>query len=338
MPELPRLAITLGEPAGIGPELAIRLAQLPLNADLVVIGDGALLRATADSLRASLALVAYDPDTVLNERPANSLRLLEQPLPQRVRAGDLDPRNSATVLDWLALAADGCRDGRFDAVLTLPMHKGVINDAGIAFTGHTEFFADRADAEVLMLLVGDDAAIGPDAHVRVALATTHLPLRAVADAITVDGLVTRLRLLDAGLRRDLGIARPRIAVLGLNPHAGESGHMGREEIEIIDQVMRTLQAEGLDLHGPLPADTAFVPAKRRQFDAYFAMFHDQGLPVLKALGFGGSVNVTLGLPFVRTSVDHGVALDLAGSGRADPGSAIAAAELALAIAQRRIAA
>ena len=338
MPELPRLAITLGEPAGIGPELAVHLARLPLAADLVVIGDGALLRATAKSLGAPLTLVPYDPDTVLNERPANSLRLLEQALPQSVRTGQLDPRNSATVVDWLALAADGCRDGRFDAVLTLPMHKGVINDAGIAFTGHTEFFADRADAEVLMLLVGDDAAIAPDARIRVALATTHLPLRAVADAFTVDGLVTRLRLLDAGLRRDLGIARPRIAVLGLNPHAGESGHMGREEIEIIEPVMRMLRAEGLDLHGPLPADTAFVPAKRRQFDAYFAMFHDQGLPVLKALGFGGAVNVTLGLPFVRTSVDHGVALDLAGSGRAEPGSAIAAAELALAIAQRRIAA
>ncbi len=338
MSELPRLAITLGEPAGIGPELAVQLARFPLAADLIVIGDGDLLRATAQDLAAPLDLSVYDPATVLGERPANSLRLLAHPLPQTVQAGRLDPRNSATVVDWLALAADGCRDGRFDAVLTLPMHKGVINDAGIAFTGHTEFFAGRAGVEVLMLLVGDDTAIAPRASIRVALATTHLPLRAVADAITVAGLGTRLRLLDTGLRRDLGIARPRIAVLGLNPHAGEGGHLGREEIEIIDEVMQALRAEGLDLHGPLPADTAFVPAKRRQFDAYFAMFHDQGLPVLKALGFGGAVNVTLGLPFVRTSVDHGVALDLAGTGRADTGSAVAAAELALAIAQRRIAA
>lgn len=335
MPDLPRLAVTLGEPAGIGPELAVHLATLPLAADLVVIGDGNLLKATAERMAAPLTIHRHDAGDTLTERPPNSVRLCGQSLPQPVIAGRLDPRNSATVVDWLATAADGCRDGHFDAVLTLPVHKGVINDAGIAFTGHTEFFADRASSDVLMLLVGDDAVLGPDARIRVALATTHLPLRQVADTITVDLLCTRLRLLDAGLRRDLGIGQPRIAVLGLNPHAGEGGHMGREEIDVIDQAVLMLRAEGLDLHGPLPADTAFVAGKRSRFDAYFAMFHDQGLPVLKALAFGGGVNVTLGLPFVRTSVDHGVALDLAGTGRADAGSAAAAAELALGMVRAR---
>ncbi|MFA7540502.1 MAG: 4-hydroxythreonine-4-phosphate dehydrogenase PdxA, partial [Lysobacterales bacterium] len=238
-------------------------------------------------------------------------------------------------LSLLDAAMAGAVTREFDAIVTAPVHKGIINDAGIAFTGHTEFFADRAGAQVLMLLAGADPALAPEAGIRVALASTHLPLRAVADAINADTLTASLRLLDAGLRGDFGLARPRIAVLGLNPHAGESGHLGREEIEVIAPALARLRQEGLDLTGPLSADTAFVPDQRRRFDAYFAMYHDQGLPVLKTLAFGAAVNITLGLPFVRTSVDHGVALDLAGQGRADAGSVRAAAALALAIARRR---
>jgi 4-hydroxythreonine-4-phosphate dehydrogenase len=327
MTALPRLAVTLGEPAGIGPELAVRLAHAPIAADLVAIGDGELLRMTAAQLGLPLALEPFDTSVRAGERRPGSLRLLHQPLAVPARAGTLDLRNGAAVLATLASAADGCSDGRFDAVLTLPVHKGVINDAGVAFTGHTEFFADRAAASVLMLLVAGT--------LRVALATTHLPLRAVADAITPGRLAARLRLLHAGLRRDFGISTPRIAVLGLNPHAGENGHLGREEIDVIAPTLAQLREEGVSLEGPLSADTAFVADRRARYDAYFAMYHDQGLPVLKTLGFGAAVNVTLGLPFVRTSVDHGVALDIAGQGRADAGSAIAAAELALAIARQR---
>lgn len=328
---LPRLAVTAGEPAGIGPELMLRLAGSSLPADLIAIGDEALLRATATSLGRSFAPQAYDAGVSISRRDPGQFRCLSVPLQRPAQAGRLDPGNALAVAQTLALAADGCMDGRFDAVLTLPVHKGVLNDGGVAqFTGHTEFFADRAGCPVLMLLASGS--------LRVALATTHLPLRAVADAITPERLLERLQLLDAGLRRDLGIDRPRIAVLGLNPHAGENGHLGREEIDVIAPVLQALREQGLDLDGPLAADTAFVTGRREHYDAFFAMYHDQGLTVLKALGFGAAVNVTLGLPFVRTSVDHGVALDLAGRGMADAGSALAAAELALAIAERRRAA
>ena len=337
MNALPRLAVTVGEPAGIGPELMLRLAGSELVADLVAIGDRGLLADTAGALGLDVAIEPYDPHARPSHRGRGSLRCLHVPLTRPSRPGQLDPGNVAALLAGLARAADGCQDGSFDAVMTLPVHKGVINDAGAAFSGHTEFFADRAGCPVLMLLQADDPGAGPGHPLRVALASTHLPLRAVPDAIDGVRLAGRLRLLDAGLRRDFGIGRPRIALLGLNPHAGEGGHLGREELELIDPVARALRAEGLDVTGPLAADTAFVPALRGRFDAYLAMYHDQGLPVLKAIGFGGAVNVTLGLPFVRTSVDHGVALDLAGLGRADPGSAIAAARLALAIAARRAA-
>lgn len=327
MAKLPRLAVTLGEPAGIGPELAVHLAHSDLAADLVMIGDRGLLSAAAQRLALPLDLAAYDCGIHPDGRRPGSARILHQPLAMAAVPGRVDPANGRCVLGTLERAADGCLAGEFDAVMTLPVHKGVINDAGVAFSGHTEFLAERSGSAVLMLLVAGE--------LRVALATTHLPLRSVPDAISPPRLAARLRLLHQGLRVDFGIPSPRIAVLGLNPHAGEGGHLGREEIEVITPTLARLREEGLDLDGPLSADTAFVPERRARYDAYFAMYHDQGLPVLKALGFGGGVNVSLGLPFVRTSVDHGVALDIAGQGRADAGSTLAAAQLALAISARR---
>lgn len=328
MTALPRLAVTVGEPAGIGPELLIRLAHSTVDADLVVIGDQTVLQDTAARLGLLVRMNEFDPDRRRAQRPPGHCSIVHQPLPLAVTPGQLNPGNAQAVLKTLATATDGCRNGLFDAVLTLPVHKGVINDAGIRFSGHTEFFADRTNSAVLMLLVADT--------LRVALATTHLPLRDVPDAITRDNLQTGLRLLADGLRRDFAIEAPRIAVLGLNPHAGEGGHLGREEIDVIMPSLSALRTEGIRLDGPISADTAFTLGKREQYDAYFVMYHDQGLTALKALGFGAAVNVTLGLPFVRTSVDHGVALDLAGTGRADASSTFAAAELALAIARRRL--
>mgnify|MGYP002073455818 FL=1 len=255
------------------------------------------------------------------------MAVIDTPLATASIPGRLDPRNASYVLATLAHAADGASTGEFDAIVTAPVHKGVINDAGVRFTGHTEFFAARAGCAVVMMLVADT--------LRVALATTHLPLSAVPAAITREGLRQSLRILDHDLRARFGLGVPRIAVLGLNPHAGEDGHLGREEIETISPVLDGLRAEGLDLVGPLPADTAFVPMHLAGYDAVFAMYHDQGLPVLKHAGFGHAVNVTLGLPYVRTSVDHGTALDLAGSGRADAGSLRAATRLAATLSAGR---
>jgi 4-hydroxythreonine-4-phosphate dehydrogenase len=259
------------------------------------------------------------------ERAPGQLRYVHLPAPAPVIPGKLDVRNAPYVVALLGRAADGCLDGEFDALVTAPVQKSIINDEGIAFTGHTEFFAQRANSDVAMLLVTQG--------LRVALATTHLPLADVPAAITAAGLVRILRILHGDLRHRFGIDNPRIAVLGLNPHAGEGGHLGREEIDIIGPTLAALRADGMQLEGPLSADTAFVPAQRERFDAYLAMYHDQGLPVLKALGFGDAVNVTLGLPFVRTSVDHGTALDLAGTGKADPASLVAATKLAMQLAQ-----
>jgi 4-hydroxythreonine-4-phosphate dehydrogenase len=230
-------------------------------------------------------------------------------------------RNATYVEALLDRAAAGCLQGEFDALVTAPVHKGILNEAGLAFRGHTEFFAARARCDVVMLLVAPG--------LRVALATTHLPLAEVPAAISAAGIVRTLRIVHNDLRHRFGIAAPRLAVLGLNPHAGEGGHLGREELDVIAPALAALRNEGLRIDGPLAADTAFVPARRAQYDAYLAMYHDQGLPVLKALGFGAAVNVTLGLPFVRTSVDHGTALDLAGTGTADAASLIAAARLAI---------
>jgi 4-hydroxythreonine-4-phosphate dehydrogenase len=324
-PHLPRLAITSGDPAGVGPELVARLAASPLAADLIAISDAGLLERAAGRCGITLKLEADDGQP-RNLRAAGSLRFIEVPLRVEEVPGQLDPRNAFHVLNTLAQAADGCMNGAFDAVVTAPVQKSVINEAGEHFTGHTELFAQRAGCEVVMMLAS------PDLHV--ALATTHLPLANVPAAITRESLTRSLRIVHAELVAKFGVAEPRIAVLGLNPHAGEGGHLGREEIETIIPALVALRAEGMHLLGPLPADTAFVPAMRARYDAVLAMYHDQALPVLKSEAFDRTVNITLGLPFVRTSVDHGTALDLAGTGRADPSSMFAAAEMALQLALR----
>ena len=319
---LPRLAVTPGEPAGIGPELVVKLASTALQADLIALCDPGLLQRAAQ--RCGLPL-QIDPDDGqrIAHRPTGHLRIIEVPLRVEEVPGTLDPRNAFTVLNSLAQAADGCLDGRFDALVTGPVHKGVINDAGEPFSGHTELFAQRAGAKVVMMLMS--------AKLRVALATTHLPLAQVPAAITAHTLERTLRIIDTELRAKFGIATPRIAVLGLNPHAGEGGHMGREEIDIIEPLLARLRTDGMHLLGPLPADTAFTPHMRQHYDAVLAMYHDQALPVLKAEAFDSAINITLGLPFIRTSVDHGTALDLAGLNRANPASMIAATGQAMAL-------
>jgi 4-hydroxythreonine-4-phosphate dehydrogenase len=316
------ILVTPGEPAGIGPELAVRIASQRPEDGLVLVADPALLEDTAWRLDLDVQFVDVD-------EPAggNRIRCLPVTLAASVEPGRLDPDNAAYVLDTLNRACDWLNDGRAAALVTAPVHKGVINDAGISFTGHTEFLAERAGVDrVVMMLAAD--------QLRVALATTHLPLREVPEAITAASLERTIGILHRDLVERFGIPNPRIVVLGLNPHAGEGGHLGREEIEIIEPLLDRLRAAGIELVGPLPADTAFVPHRLSDADAVLAMYHDQGLPVLKYAGFGRAVNVTLGLPWIRTSVDHGTALDLAGTGTADPGSLDAAVDLALELAAR----
>ncbi|MBN8742297.1 MAG: 4-hydroxythreonine-4-phosphate dehydrogenase PdxA [Lysobacterales bacterium 69-70] len=326
MSALPRLAITLGEPAGIGPELVAELAHSDIAADLIAIGDANLLQSAAASRGLRLDLIEDDGQP-LRRRMPGSLRLVPEEVAAAVVPGRLDRANAGYVLSTLARASDGCMAGEFDAVVTAPVQKSIINDAGIPFSGHTEYFALRANADVVMMLAAG--------NLRVALATTHLPLAAVPAAITREKLETTLRIVHADLQRRFALAQPRILVLGLNPHAGEGGHLGREEIDVIAPLLADLRDEGFALTGPLPADTAFLPGPLAEADAVLAMYHDQGLPVLKALGFGQAVNLTLGLPFIRTSVDHGTALDLAGRNRADAGSLLAATRLALELALKR---
>lgn len=323
---LPRLAVTAGEPAGVGPELLIRLAATPLAANFVALTDRGLLLRAAERCRLPVELIDDDGGQIEQRRPG-TLRVRHMPLAAPEMPGRPDPRNARHVLATLAEAADGCMTGRYAGVVTAPLQKSSINEAGVRFSGHTEFFAERAQAEVVMMLASPE--------LRVALATTHLPLAAVPAAITRPSLERTLRIVHAELRTKFGYAQPRIAVLGLNPHAGEDGHLGREELDTMIPLLDTLRAEGMQLLGPLPADTAFVPAQRARYDAVLAMYHDQALPVLKSEAFDRTVNLTLGLPFIRTSVDHGTALDLAGSGRADPSSLIAAARMALELVERR---
>jgi 4-hydroxythreonine-4-phosphate dehydrogenase len=317
-----RLALVPGEPGGIGPELCVRLAHRGCDADLVAFADPGAL---ADAARAiGLPLRLREPG-----QPCGAGELALQPVPQAhpTRFGHADPANAAAVVKALSDAAAACQAGRFDGMVTGPVHKASINEGGIPYTGTTELLATQAGVDVVMMLANP--------RLRVALATTHLPLRAVADAITREGLARTLRVLHAALVRDFGLAAPRIAVLGLNPHAGEDGHLGHEEIDTIEPVLRELRAQGLDLSGPLPADTAFLPAKLAGFDAVLAMYHDQGLPVLKHSGFEDAVNITLGLPYPRVAVDHGTALELAGRGVADPSSLFAAADLCARLGARR---
>jgi 4-hydroxythreonine-4-phosphate dehydrogenase len=320
------IALTSGESAGIGPELCLAVAQRARAYALVCLADRGMLQQRARLLGWECELQDYTPGTQPT-RAAGALCVLHQPLGCAAVPGRLEPRNAAAVLRLIERAAQGCLAGEFGAVCTAPVQKSVINDAGLAFTGHTEYLAALCGAPrpVMLLVAG---------RLRVALATTHLPLRAVADAITRDGLLAVLTILDADLRRLFGITRPRIGVCGLNPHAGERGHLGDEEGRIIEPALAQARESGLEVQGPFPADTLFVPRRLEDFDAVLAMYHDQGLPVLKHAGFGAAVNVTLGLPIVRTSVDHGTALDLAGSGRADAGSLRAALELAVELARR----
>ncbi|WP_341928392.1 4-hydroxythreonine-4-phosphate dehydrogenase PdxA [Methyloversatilis discipulorum] len=325
----PRIAVTSGEPAGVGPELCAALSGRRFAARLVVLGDAGLIAERAQSAGLQVRLRAYDPASDVDD---GALEVLNLPLAVPSVAGRLDVANARYVLSLLDRARDGCVSDEFAAMVTAPLHKGVINDAGVHFSGHTEYLADSTGtARVVMMLAGRTGANADGPWLRVALATTHLPLSAVPAAITRESLTQTLRILDADLRTRFGIARPHIVVAGLNPHAGEGGHMGREEIDVITPVLDALRAEGMDLEGPLPADTLFVPRHLDGADAVLAMFHDQGLPVLKYATFGHGINITLGLPIIRTSVDHGTALDLAGSGRADAGSLIEAVEAAIAM-------
>lgn len=315
------LALTAGEPAGIGPELCLQIAQRDWPVALVAIADPELLAARADALGLAVQLQPVEdaPPTVPSR--AGTLYVAPVPLATASRAGRLDPANADYVLTTLRHAVRGCLDGRYAAMVTAPVHKGVINDAGIAFSGHTEYLADLSGGHPVMML----ACPG----LRVALVTTHLPLQDVAAAISPARLERVVRILDRELRRRFHAPDPKILVCGLNPHAGEDGHLGREEIDVIGPVLDTLRNEGMQLEGPLPADTLFTPPFLQRADAVLAMYHDQGLPVLKHMGFGNAVNITLGLPLVRTSVDHGTALSLAGTGRADAGSLVAAIEQAI---------
>ncbi len=306
---VPRLALTPGEPAGIGPDLCVLLAQRAPMADIVAIADPAVLRSRAAQLGLPLDIVEYSAAEARTPVAAGSLKVLPVQLAKPVDAGRLDPANAGYVLDTLATAATACLNGEFDALVTGPVHKGVINDAGYPFSGHTEFLAGFCGAAQPVMMLETDG-------LRVALVTTHVRLRDVCAAITQPRLESVLTVLHDDLTQRFGIRRPRILVCGLNPHAGEDGHLGDEEITVIQPVIQRLRAAGMELAGPLPADTLFTPKYLAQCDAVLSMYHDQGLPVLKHLGFGNAVNITLGLPFVRTSVDHGTALELAGTRRA----------------------
>jgi 4-hydroxythreonine-4-phosphate dehydrogenase len=322
-----RLAVTAGEPAGVGPDLLVRVAAEDLPYELVAVADPNLLTERAARLGLKLMLLPFDPVAPPAAHRAGRLIVLPISLRRPAYPGRLDPVNAHYVLDTLTAACKGCLTGHFDAMVTAPVHKGVINDAGLPFTGQTEFLARHCGAYPVMMLIAPG--------LRVALATTHLPLREVSEHLTIETLERVIRILAADLKTRFGLPQPHVLVCGLNPHSGEGGHLGREEIQVIEPVLARLRGEGLHLTGPLPADTAFVPERLEGADAVLAMYHDQGLPVLKHLGFGRAVNVTLGLPIVRTSVDHGTALDLAGTDRADLGSLRCALATAAAMVGRR---
>jgi 4-hydroxythreonine-4-phosphate dehydrogenase len=310
----PVIAVTSGEPAGIGPELCLRLAGYAVDARPVILGDRNLLEERAAQLGLAVRFRDFCPKNPVDR---GILDVVHIPLAVPSQAGKLDAANGPYVLAVLDRALAGCQSGEFAAMATAPVHKGVINDAGVHFTGHTEYLADKTGTPLVVMMLAGDTERGP---LRVALATTHLPLKDVSAAITADVLEKTLRILHADLRGKYGLAQPRILVAGLNPHAGEGGYLGMEEIEVITPVLEKLRAEGMQLSGPYPADTMFTPPILAQGDAVLAMYHDQGLTALKYATFGKGINVTLGLPIIRTSVDHGTALELAGTGKADPGS------------------
>jgi len=315
------LVVTAGEPAGIGPELCLSLAQSPWAEQIVVIADPDMLAERANILGKSVSLKEYSSAAMA---AAGQLLVIPQPLANDAVCGQLDPANAQSLLDGLDRAVDGCLSGEFSALVTAPLQKSVINDAGISFTGHTEYLAERTNSGTPVMLLAAD-------ELRVALATTHMPLREVPDALTTDGIIAVLEVLHIDLQKKFGFDSPKIIVCGLNPHAGEGGHLGTEDQEIIAPAISICLEKGINVRGPMPADTAFTPAAGES-DAVLAMYHDQGLPVIKFAGFGHAVNVTLGLPIIRTSVDHGTALDLAGTGTADTGSMLAAVQLAASLA------
>jgi 4-hydroxythreonine-4-phosphate dehydrogenase len=323
---IPRIAISSGEPAGIGLDLCVMLAHQPTTAELVVIADPVALKNRAEQLGLKLKINLFDQLKTARIHTGNGeLTVIPINTAEPVCSGELNKNNSAYVIDMLSIAIEGCQSGAFDAMVTAPVHKGVINQAGMGFTGHTEFLAEQSHTkQVVMMLVGGG--------MRVALATTHLPLAKVSPAISEESLTEIIRILHSDLVNKFGIQHPSIMVAGLNPHAGEGGYLGDEEIKVITPVLEKLRLEGFDLIGPLPADTMFSQKNIAQADAFLAMYHDQGLAVLKHASFGEGVNVTLGLPFIRTSVDHGTALDLAGKGNIEIGSLIAAIMLAIDLA------
>lgn len=340
------IAITPGEPAGIGPDLLLQLVsrdlETPAGVVLVAVADPAMLAARADLLGLPINIVPLSPDGDIREQlladsaavadapllakgtgsTAATLRVWPVSLAEHATPGQLNSRNAAYVLETLRIAIAGCLSGQFTAMVTGPVHKGIINDAGFSFSGHTEFLAEQCQVDQTVMMLATEG-------LRVALATTHLPLRDVADAITQPSLSRTIEILHHDLVEKFGIRQPVILVCGLNPHAGEGGHLGREEIDIISPVLETYRQRGWQLNGPLPADTLFTNKYLANADAVLSMFHDQGLPVLKYKGFGAACNITLGLPMIRTSVDHGTALDLAGSGTADAGSLVTAIKAAL---------
>jgi len=315
----------MGEPAGIGPDICLYLAEADWACSLVAVGDPHVLKLRAERLGLSVDVREITEDAPALKHEAGALQVLAVRRVQEVIPGRLNPAHARYVLDTIDIATRACLDGRFDALVTAPVHKGVINDAGIPFTGHTEYIAAITGGYPVMMLATE--------KLRVALVTTHLPLKDVSAAITREGLQGVIETLHRDLVNRFGVDEPRILVCGLNPHAGEGGHLGREEIDVIEPVLEALRARGMHLRGPLPADTLFLPKHLEHADAVLAMYHDQGLPVLKYAGFGRAVNVTLGLPIIRTSVDHGTALDLAGTGRADPGSLEAALRMAIDLAR-----
>ena len=324
MRSIPRLAVTAGEPSGIGPDLLIQLIQSnhSFNAELVVVADKSIMQQRAKQLGIAVSFTDYSPKARAASNGKGKITVLDINCPSHVIAGELNVDNASYVLETLRKASYGCLNNEFDGMVTAPLHKGIINDAGISFTGHTEFLAELTEAKLPVMMLAADKLL-------VALATTHLPLKDVSNAITKDSLEQVITILNHDLIHKFGIINPHILICGLNPHAGESGHLGKEEIDTIEPVIESLKNKGLNLTGPLPADTLFTPKYLEDADAVLTMYHDQGLPVLKHIGFGHAVNITLGLPIIRTSVDHGTALDLAGTGKASIGSMVAAINMAI---------